>query len=101
MLSSLSSPQHLKHALYEGSTHASNSTASIGLSGVDASSSVFNAANPPGFPTDQIHFVHTKDGLITYPCTDHSDAHCGPFVHAGHGVVENCGMAVLEGISAE
>lgn len=31
------------------STYASNSTASIGLSGVDASSNVFKVVSPPGF----------------------------------------------------
>jgi hypothetical protein len=66
MLSSLPELQHAD-AYHERPTHASNSTASIGRSGVDASSSVFRVANPPGFLVDQMMLVRTSMVLSHTP----------------------------------
>jgi hypothetical protein len=45
---------------------------------------------------DQMMLVRCVDGLMTYPCTDHSDAHRGSLVRVGHGVMGKYEMLFLQ-----
>jgi hypothetical protein len=58
-------------------THASNNTASIGRSGVDASSRVFRVVNPPGLDSCQL-LLRSSQSLITHPAPITATRIAGP-----------------------